>query len=67
MKTVLEKAQQKYQENLRNYKYHKILYEGHYNDNKQLEKNVIKEIELKMNQEFDVMETLIYIFGDDVR
>ena len=38
MKTELEKAKQKYQENLRNYHYHKDLYEEHYNGEKQQSK-----------------------------
>ena len=67
MKTELEKAKQKYQENLRNYHYHKDLYEEHYNGEKQQSKNIIREIEFRMNQEFDVMETLVYIFGENVR
>ena len=67
MKTKLERAKQKYQENLRNYKYHKDLYEEHYNGEKQQSKNIIREIEFRMNQEFDVMETLVYIFGENVR
>ena len=31
------------------------------------QKNIIREIEFRMNQEFDVMETLVYIFGEKVR
>lgn len=67
MITELEKATQKYQENLRNYLHHKDLYEEHYNGKKQQSKNIIRDIEFRMNQEFDVMQTLVYIFGEKVR
>ena len=63
----LQKARQKYQENLRNYNHYKDQYEDHYYGDKQLSKKEIEIVTHKMGQSYDVLETLTYIFGKDVR
>jgi hypothetical protein len=65
---ILQRAKKKYSENLRNYKHYKNEYENYYyNSIKKYSRNEIKDIEMKMNQSFDILETLVYIFGDVVR
>lgn len=66
-KTALQKAQQKYTEAKRNYYAHKDVYEDHYLCDKQVSSQEIQKTEFKMNQEYDLMQTLVYIFGNEVR
>lgn len=69
--TALDKAKQRYQENLRGYYSHKDIVEDFYliekSNNKKITEKQAKESELKMNQHYDVLETLTYIFGADVQ
>jgi len=65
--THLEKAQQKYNEAKRNYCAHKDVYEEHYYGSKQLRPKDIKMTEFRMNQEFNTMQTVLYIFGNKIR
>jgi hypothetical protein len=69
LKTPLEKAKAKYKDYLRNYLHYKDQVEDYYNENNS-EKHNKKEIliiESKMNHCYDMLETLVYIFGEDVR
>ena len=63
--TTIQKAQQKYSDSLRNYNYYKDIYEDHYNGDKVNKQ--IKDIEMKMNNEYNLMQTLLYIFGKEIR
>lgn len=66
MKEVLERAKQKYEISLRNYNYLKDQYEEYYYEEggaDKYSKKEIKEIEFKMNAEFDKMQEILYIFG----
>jgi hypothetical protein len=68
--TPLEKAQQKYQEYLRNYLVHKDDYEEYYlgeGADTSKYKIDIDETTCKMNHCLDVLQTLTYIFGSNVR
>lgn len=64
----LQRAHQKYLEYSRNYNYYKDRYEDfYYNENTKESKRDIKDIESRMNHAFDMLQTLVYIFGEDVR
>ena len=58
---TLEKAKQKYLENKRNYEhYNKMINESIYEETR-------KYYEFKCGQSYDIMETLIYIFGNQLK
>jgi len=65
--TTLQKAQQKYNEAKRNYYAFKDQYEDHYYGEKKLSAKDIKFVDFRMKQEFDTMQTLLYIFGEEIR
>jgi hypothetical protein len=65
MTKQLQRAKQKYKDNLRNYLVYKDIVEDHYCGSKP--SKTIKEQEFRMNACYDVLETLVYIFGEEVR
>lgn len=69
METLLQKAQRKYQEYLRNYYAHKDIFEDYYNgfnENNSTKRSIIDTTH-KMNHCYDLLENLVYIFGEEVR
>jgi hypothetical protein len=65
---ALNKAREQYQNYLRNYYHYKDIVEEYFlsQDSKYTKKEALN-FEIKMNHAFDVLETLVFIFGDDVR
>lgn len=70
--TELNKAQSKYKDYLRSYNTYKDVVDEFYmvhldHKPKKISKAEAKYAETKMNHCFDVMETLLYIFGKEVQ
>ena len=64
----LEIARIEYKSCLENYKKYKVLYEDYYyTPNSLISKRSIKLINNKMEHYYKVLETLVKIFGEDIR